>query len=56
VEVVAFGKTTSSRLIDAADDYTDLGQDTKRYLIAQQRILKLIPDVRRFARKDRNNN
>ena len=52
VEVLAFGKTTSSRLIEAVDDFTDLGQDTRRYLIAPSRKLKLIPDVRRFARKD----
>ncbi|MAF14064.1 MAG: hypothetical protein CMI53_04205 [Parcubacteria group bacterium] len=34
VEVLAFGKTTSSRLIEAVDDFIDLGKDTKKYLIA----------------------
>ena len=33
VEVVAFGNTTSSRLIEAADDFTDLSQDKGKYLI-----------------------
>jgi uncharacterized LabA/DUF88 family protein len=33
VEVVAFGKSTSSRLREAADDFIDLGEDAKRFLI-----------------------
>ncbi|PIS04741.1 MAG: hypothetical protein COT81_04970 [Candidatus Buchananbacteria bacterium CG10_big_fil_rev_8_21_14_0_10_42_9] len=33
VEVIAFGKTSSSKLIEAADDYTDLGGNTSKYLI-----------------------
>lgn len=33
VEVVAFGKSTSSKLREAADDFIDLGEDTKRFLI-----------------------
>ena len=33
VEVVAFGRSTSSKLIEAADDFIDLCDDTKRYLI-----------------------
>ena len=33
VEVLAFGKTTSAKLIDMVDDFIDLGQDTRRYLI-----------------------
>jgi uncharacterized protein (TIGR00288 family) len=33
VEVVAFGKSTSSRLREAADDFIDLGEDVKRFLI-----------------------
>src|SRR3989338_6263053 len=32
VEVLAFSKTTSAKLIEASDDYTDLGQDTRKYL------------------------
>jgi len=43
VEVLAFGKTTSAKLIEAVDDYVDLGQDTKKYLIGQERKMKLIP-------------
>ena len=33
VEVVAFGETSSSRLIEAADDFTDLSQDKATFLI-----------------------
>ena len=33
VEVVAFGDTASSRLIEEADDFIDLGQNKERYLI-----------------------
>lgn len=37
VEIVAFGKTTSSRLIEAADDFTDIEKDLRRYLIRAKR-------------------
>lgn len=37
VEVVAFGNTTSSKLIEAADDFIDLGQDKAKFLIADRR-------------------
>ena len=33
VEVAAFEKSTSSRLKEAADDFIDLGKNTKRFLI-----------------------
>ena len=33
VEVVSFGKSTSSKLIDAADDFIDLDKKTQKYLI-----------------------
>ncbi len=33
VEVVAFGKSTSGRLVEAADDFIDLGEDSQRFLI-----------------------
>jgi len=33
VEIMSFGKTTSSRLIEAADGFTDLEDDLKRFLI-----------------------
>jgi uncharacterized LabA/DUF88 family protein len=33
VDVVAFGKSTSARLKEAADDFIDLGEDIKRFLI-----------------------
>jgi uncharacterized LabA/DUF88 family protein len=33
VEVVAFGKSSSARLIEAADDFIDLDRNTKKYLL-----------------------
>lgn len=33
VEVVSFGKSTSGRLRDAADDFLDLSENPKKYLI-----------------------
>lgn len=33
VEVIAFGKTTSAKLIESADDYTDLDKDLARHLL-----------------------
>lgn len=51
VEVLAFGKTTSAKLVEAVDDYIDLGADPKRYLIDNQKKMKLIPDIRPFKKK-----
>ncbi len=33
VEVVSFGKSTSSKLIEAADDFIDLDQNPRKYLL-----------------------
>ena len=33
VETVAFGESTSSKLIDVVDEFTDLSKDKKRFLI-----------------------
>jgi uncharacterized LabA/DUF88 family protein len=33
VEIMAFGGSTSSKLIEAADEFTDLSEDKKRFLI-----------------------
>lgn len=33
VEVMSFRETTSTRLVEQADNYTDLSQDLKKYLI-----------------------
>jgi uncharacterized LabA/DUF88 family protein len=41
VEVVSFGSTTSAKLIDAADDFIDLGQDKAKFLIADKRYMPL---------------
>ena len=40
VEVVAFGDTTSSRLIEATDDFIDLGKDKEKFLITDSRFVK----------------
>lgn len=37
VEVVAFGETTSSRLIEAADDFIDLSGEKEKFLISDKR-------------------
>lgn len=37
VEVAAFGETASTKLIEAADDFTDLSQDKGKYLIQDRR-------------------
>jgi len=37
VEVASFGKSTSARLIEAADDFIDLDKNTKKYLISKMR-------------------
>lgn len=36
VEVVAFGKSSSGRLLEVADDFLDLDQNTKKYLIGSE--------------------
>lgn len=46
VEVVAFGKSTSSKLIEAADEFFDLDQDPKKYLMQDNR-LRIIPGKRK---------
>lgn len=37
VEVLAFGQTTSQRLIAEADDFTDLGKNTSQFLLSKKR-------------------
>src|SRR3989344_131189 len=34
VEVMAFGRSSSQKLKETADDFTDIGQDFKKYLMA----------------------
>ena len=50
VEAIAFAKTTSAKLLDLVDDFIDLGQDTKRYLIDAERRMKLIPKINKFKK------
>jgi uncharacterized LabA/DUF88 family protein len=50
VEVIAFGQTTSARLLEASDDFIDLSGDVKKYLInAQQKRSGFIPGFRRLT-------
>jgi len=37
VEVVAFGKSTSAKLIEAADDFIDLDENPRKYLLGGRR-------------------
>lgn len=37
VEAMAFGKSTSSRLREAADEFIDLGEDPEKYLLKKSR-------------------
>ena len=39
VEVVAFGETTSSRLLEAADDFLDLSLEKEKFLITDRRAV-----------------
>jgi len=48
VEVVAFGKSTSEKLISEADDFMDLSEDAKRYLMGS-------PSRRRNSKTNSNN-
>lgn len=45
VEVVAFGKSTSSKLMEVADEFIDLDLDPKKYLMQDNR-LRIIPGRR----------
>jgi uncharacterized LabA/DUF88 family protein len=48
VEVVSFGKSTSSKLKEAADEFIDLDKDVKKYLMFDNKL--------RIIRGGRNNN
>ncbi|HJN62739.1 MAG TPA: NYN domain-containing protein [Candidatus Paceibacterota bacterium] len=40
VEVVSFGKSSSSKLIEAADDFMDLDKNPKKFLIGQRKTAR----------------
>ena len=50
VELMAFGKSLSSKLRDVVDDFIDLGADPKRYLIGHREEGKR-EDRKRFTNK-----
>jgi len=39
VEVIAFGETTSSKLIDEVDDFIDMGVEKEKFLIQDRKII-----------------
>lgn len=41
VEIIAFGETTSSKLIEVADDFVDLSQDKGKYLLRSRLLSRL---------------
>jgi len=43
VEVVAFGKSTSAKLKEVADDFLDLGENPRRYLLGHSRERRTRP-------------
>ncbi len=45
VEVIAFGKTASLKLIQAADDFIDLSNDPKKFLITESKRKRFIPNL-----------
>jgi len=47
VEVMAFGNTTSAKLKEAADDFTDLGEEKAKFLIADRRYYRENKPVKR---------
>lgn len=51
VEVMAFGQSTSSKLIDACDDFTDMSKEEKKYLLgAPSNIGKIARPLRAVGR------
>ena len=40
VEAISFGKSTSARLIESADDFIDLDKNPRKYLMMQPRMRK----------------
>jgi len=52
VEVMAFGDTTSSRLIEAADDFIDLSQSKDKFLISDRRYKNKVEN-KNFEKKDK---
>ena len=48
VEVIAFSQTTSGKLLEVKDSFIDLAEDTKRFLLTDNRLRRLIPDITRL--------
>ena len=51
VEVVSFGRSSSSKLMETADDFMDLDQEVKKYLIGKRRPQRRKSNTRRVVRK-----
>lgn len=48
VEAIAFGKSASSALKEKADDFFDLSQDPKKYLIEGGRLPRVVKQPQRY--------
>src|SRR5581483_3371489 len=46
VEVIAFGKSSSGQLRDASDDFVDMCEDPRNYLIGYRGGMRYIPGFR----------
>ena len=56
VEVVSFGKSTSTKLVEAADDFKDLDSDPQKYLINNKSNFNTKIKNTKHNFKKRNNN
>ncbi len=53
VEAISFGRSSSSKLKEAVDDFMDMDENPKRYLIGQRAIQKQPRNAQRVANKQK---
>ncbi|HPT40492.1 MAG TPA: NYN domain-containing protein, partial [Candidatus Paceibacterota bacterium] len=51
IEVISFGRSSSGKLREAADEFIDLGDDLNKYLIKNKRIFKKIRSQTKDSRE-----
>lgn len=51
IEVISFGRSSSGKLREAADEFIDLGNDLNKYLIKNKRIFKKIRSQTKDSRE-----
>ncbi len=54
VEAISFGKSSSSKLIEAVDHFTDMDDDPKKYLIGYRTTKKTTKKTKNTNKKDAN--